>query len=77
MDAGRHGVLLQCPSQKWGVATNATGNFRVRCRGKFCRGPSGTVTFHTFDLATGGIVRTDVVAYRNPRELLGGSHVIR
>jgi hypothetical protein len=72
MGDGSDGVQLVCPSEKWGTAIKATGLYRVRCRGKFCRGPDGTVTFHTFDLATGRIVRTDVVAYRDPRALLGG-----
>lgn len=63
--------MLQCPSEKWGVAIEAGGILRVRCTGKFCRGPEGRVTFHEFDLATGSLLRTEQPTYRNPRELLG------
>lgn len=64
-------VPLMCPSRKYGIAVNSSGILRVRCTGKFCKGPVGTVTFHMFDLATGELVRTELPKYRNPRELLG------
>lgn len=69
-------VQLMCPSNKYGLADSATGQYRVRCTGKFCR-REGKVVFHTFDLATGKLVRTDEQPYRNPRELLGnrGAHL--
>lgn len=69
---GVEGMQLLCPSEKWGTVIGATaGIYRVRCRGKLCRGPEGTVTFHTFDLATGDILRTETPSYRNPAELVG------
>lgn len=46
------------------------GIYRVRCRGKFCKGPEGTVTFHVFRLETGTLLRTEHPAYRNPAELM-------
>lgn len=52
------------------VADATTGTFRVRCRGKYCR-REGLVTYHVFDLATGRLIRTDDLPYRDPRELLG------
>lgn len=67
-------VLLMCPSHKYGVAESATGQFRVRCTGKFCR-REGKVVHHTFELSTGKLVRTDEQSYRNPRELLGDTGV--
>lgn len=63
-------VQLMCPSNKYGVATDATGQYRIRCTGKFCR-CEGLVTYHTFDLKTGALLRTEHQPYRNPRELLG------
>lgn len=68
---GLDGIQLLCPSEKWGTVIGAIGIYRVRCRGKFCKGPEGTVTFHTFDLATGDILRTETPSYRNPAELVG------
>ena len=62
-------VRFVCPSHKYGSVNHDV--YRVRCTGKFCRGPDGTVTFHTFRLDTGELIRTDHVPYRNPRELLG------
>lgn len=64
-------VVLTCPSDKFGKVLYGTGLYRVRCRGKLCRGPEGTATYHTFRLETGEIVRTEHPEYRNPRELLG------
>lgn len=68
---GAPGIRLTCPSEKWGTVIDASGLYRVRCRGKLCRGPEGTVTFHTFRLRDGVLLRTEHPAYRNPRELLG------
>jgi hypothetical protein len=62
---------LRCRSSTFGVVINATGFYRVRCRGKFCKAPEGFVTFHIFDLATGMLIRTEHRAYRKPSELLG------
>lgn len=64
-------VHIKCPSNFYGIAVDATGTFRVRCKGKFCKGPEGTVTFHLIDLATGELLRPEQLRYRNPRELLG------
>lgn len=58
-----------CPSHKWGVVVEASGTYRVRCTGKFCR-REDKVTFHTFDLKS-GVMKTHHENYRNPRELLG------
>jgi len=62
-------IAIKCPSHVYGYAISATGVFRVRCKGKFCRNGSGKVTFHTFDLATGELLRTEYLPYRSPSEL--------
>lgn len=62
---------LSCHSGFVGIAINGSGYLRVRCRGKFCKAPYGQTTFHIFDLASGVLVRTEHVEYRNPSELLG------
>lgn len=64
-------IRLMCPSAKFGTVINATGIYRVRCTGKFCKGPEGTATFHLFDLSTGELLKTDQPGYRNPAELVG------
>ncbi len=66
---------LRCPSTTVGIAVAASGTFRVRCKGKFCKAPDGKVTFHIFDLATGILLRTEHVPYRDPSELLGLTQV--
>jgi len=64
-------IPIKCDSHVYGFATRATGLFRVRCKGKFCRRGESKVTFHTFDLSTGELLRTEYLAYRSPNELLG------
>jgi hypothetical protein len=60
---------LRCPSQKYGRPIRATGNYEVRCAGKFCRQEGGTV-FHLFDLAVGGDpIDTWFVPYADVRAL--------
>ncbi len=63
-------VLMRCPSGKFGSAVNATGLYRVRCKGKFCK-QGDLVVFHMFDLSSGELLGTDASPYRPPRELLG------
>ena len=63
------GIQIKCPSNVYGYAIGAVGSFRVRCKGKFCRNGEGKVTFHTFDLATGELLRTEYLPYRSPNEL--------
>lgn len=63
--------VLQCRSGKFGVAVDAKGIYRVRCRGKFCKAPDGKLTFHIFDLTSGVLLRTEHQSYRSPSELLG------
>lgn len=64
-------VQIKCDSHVYGLASTATGTLRVRCKGKFCRRGESKVTFHTFDLATGELLRTEHLPYRSPNELLG------
>ena len=72
---GANEVPLACPSKKFGTAVRARGILRVRCTGKLCKGPEGTVTFHMFALDTGLLLRTERPPYRNPRELLGAGGI--
>jgi hypothetical protein len=62
---------LRCKSGSFGVAVEATGYLRIRCRGKFCKAPNNKLTFHVFDLSSGVLLRTEHQSYRNPSELLG------
>jgi len=64
-------IPIRCDSHVYGFAAKATGVLRVRCKGKFCRRGESKVTFHTFDLATGELLRTEYLPYRSPSELLG------
>jgi len=64
-------IQIKCPSHVYGVASKSSGLFRVRCKGKVCRNGVEKVTFHTFDLSTGELLRTEHLAYRSPSELLG------
>lgn len=70
MHGRKREIPIQCPSNVYGYAVDATGTFRVRCKGKFCNHARGTVVFHSFDLSTGEL-RTEESSYRNPSELLG------